>query len=357
MIEEHRPLTDPDVLNANFHLYYSRSSRALIAQIRHFQRERAARRKAPIVIYDSDDHVDMLSIWNPRFVTLGSRLPDGTKMCPGDRIEVAYEDENIVLWEDGAVYPNNEQMDVAKNLALMNLLKIMARACDGVTASTEYLANVYRGYGCKNVYTFPNSLLEEDYPEIHPRRPKRVTILWQGGHSHYEDWLTILEPLRIVCESRPEVRVLIWGQDFPAVKRSVPERNYEYMPWLPYNKYTYRLATLGHHINICPLVDNEFNRAKSAIKWMESSAITHPAATLAANVGPYAEAIKHGETGMLYSSPNEFVDMLIELIDSASLRRSLGRRAHEDVWDTYHIARTAPGLGEWYRKMLFRNWV
>ena len=364
IIEELQEVRDEQMFGANFHLYYLRGSRGLLRQIHAFNRDRQShdlnrRRHAPHVIYDADDHVERISIWNPRYVSLGTHTPDGHKMERGDRILTQYdnEPEPIELWKDGDRYMGGDVFDVMANRSKMNILKLTARACSGVTCSTEYLSEVYRSYGCKNVFTFPNSLLDEDYPDIHPRRPKNVTILWQGGHAHYEDWLTIIDPLRSALEKRPNARFLMWGPLFPAVRRAVPEAQFEHLSWMPYEKYTLRLATLGHHINLCPIVDDPFNNAKSSIKWMESSAITHPAATLAANVGPYGRDIKHGETGLLYNSEEEFEQYLLDLIDDAALRHRLAYRAHQYVWDNFHVVRTAPKLAEWYRQILFRSMV
>jgi len=133
----------------------------------------------------------------------------------------------------------------------------------------------------------PQLSLDEDYPDIHPRRPKNVTILWQGGHAHYEDWLTIIDPLRSALEKRPNARFLMWGHSSSSAPGG--SRGAVRAPLLmPYEKYTLRLATLGHHINLCPIVDDPFNNAKSSIKWMESSP-SPPGRDLAANVGPYGE--------------------------------------------------------------------
>lgn len=357
LIEEMKEITAEQMLGADFHLYYLRGSRDLLKKVYEFKRRRAQRKPhAPRIIYDADDHVERISMWNPRFVTLGTRTSDGAKLGRGDRLVVQFDNEPdpIELWRDGERYPGAETLNFVANHARLNLLKLIARAADGVTCSTEYLANVYRGYGCKNVYVFPNSLLDEDYPEIRPERPKNVTILWQGGHAHYEDWLTIIEPLRSVMAKRPNARFIMWGQEFPAVKRAIPQGQYRHLSWVPYEKYTLRLASLGHHINLCPIVDDPFNNAKSAIKWAESSAITRPAATLAPNIGPY-KVIQHGETGLHYETPEQFEQYLLDLIDDGALRQRLARRAHQYVWDTYHVAHTIQPLADWYRGILFRS--
>ena len=48
-------------------------------------------------------------------------------------------------------------------------------------------------------------------------------------------------------------------------------------------------------ISLAPVIDHDFNRAKSAIKWMEGTLMG--AATIASNLNPYSEAIRHDEIG------------------------------------------------------------
>jgi glycosyltransferase involved in cell wall biosynthesis len=100
-------------------------------------------------------------------------------------------------------------------------------------------------------------------------------------------------------------------------------------------------------INLCPLVDNAFNRCKSAIKWYEASVMPTPEATLAQDTAPYQE-IQDGKTGLLFKTPAEFVEKLSLLIEDAQLRKKLGEGARKWVMNNRLPQHTTPGLLDFY---------
>lgn len=48
--------------------------------------------------------------------------------------------------------------------------------------------------------------------------------------------------------------------------------------------------------------------------------------------------LRHGETGLLCSTPNQLLASIAQLIDSPELRRNMGRAAHEDAARRFHPA-------------------
>jgi len=352
-----------DLAYADIHQYYLNIAPAVLQRINYFKQwkmlpdETGLRRLPPHMIFDADDSIQHVDVFNPKYVTLGTHLPDGTKLEPGAQIHAETADgQEVLVWEDGRTYPDGT-LDVAANLRKLRLYKMIIRNAHGCTVSNERLANVYRGYGAKNVYVYPNCLSRLDYPEIRVRRPTdHVRILWQGGYSHFIDWNPLRDSLARVFRARPKARLVVWGMLFPGVHKAVPEKQLEFIDWDIYARFTFRLATIGHHINLAPLARNTFNDCKTPIKWLESSAITTPAATLASAGPVYGdEAITHGETGLLYNTPQEFEDYLIALIDDASLRNRLAKRAQEDVWDRYEAEPHVRKLYRFYMDMRERE--
>jgi glycosyltransferase involved in cell wall biosynthesis len=123
------------------------------------------------------------------------------------------------------------------------------------------------------------------------------------------------------------------------------------MDWVPYPTYKAHRVLADADINLCPLIDNQFNRSKSCIKFYEGSILEVPEATLAGNCRPYSEEIVDGENGLLYSDPAEFVTKLSALIENAELRRDLARRAKAWVLENRHYEKTIPGLFEFYQHL------
>lgn len=355
ILYDRMPVSKERIRGANFHLIYFKADNDLYRHIIEENRTRLLphnRTHVPLFIYDADDDTDFISPYNPNFPAFGWRIND--HICqPGEDISVRLDDGRVVVMHREKTADPTSRWDLRRNRAHMRLVPMTARACQGVTVATEELAKVYRErYFCKNVHVFPNSLLPEDYPEIRVQPPEHLTILWEGGSAHLEDWLTIQQPLIDVLQARPNVRLISWGQEFSTVTKLLPAGQHMHLPWIAYEKYTLRLATLGHTITIAPLLNNQFNRCKSHIRWLESSAISTPAAVLAVNLPPY-QVIKHGETGMLYNTPDEFRDTLLAMIDDPAQCQQLAARAHEFVWDVFPASKTTIPLEAFYRRILY----
>jgi glycosyltransferase involved in cell wall biosynthesis len=71
---------------------------------------------------------------------------------------------------------------------------------------------------------------------------------------------------------------------------------------------------------------------------------------LASNYGPYKE-IEDGKTGLLYDTPEEFVQKLSVLIENAELRKTLADGAKEWVRANRFAEVTAVGHAEFLREL------
>lgn len=318
----------------------------------------------PVIVFDADDNIEWVSPFSETFAVLGTRDFTGRVLQPGDSIRMRTqnegEDEDIVIWEDGKSY-GHKVMDIARNHQTVETAHELARMANGVTTTTEPLAEFYRDkVGCENVHVYPNSIFFPDFPDVElAEHPDEVRILWQGGIAHFEDWLPLKGVLARVSEKYPHVRWIVWGTWFKWVHGDLPPERTTILPWMPFHQYFSRLSTIGHDINLAPLVDTQFNRCKSAIKFYEAAALSHPAVTLAADVVPYRGEIQHNETGMLYKDAEEFVAMLSYLIEDATARKRMAANAKDWVHQHRDAEKNVPALLEWYqslkRKQLFRG--
>lgn len=316
----------------------------------------------PSFVFDLDDRIDYCHPFNPAFVHLGVRAYDGSVLKKGDRLVTNFADgSEVVLWEDGVTRHEVQHevvtFDIERNWRRVNQIFETAKRADGVTVPSPALAQSYREMGAKDVYVFPNSIIPEDYPA--PRlagRPKdEIRILWQGGASHMVDWFPLRDAVRTVALRHPNVKFVVWGTNYPWIHDNIPQGQIELRPWVPYEAYKPLRTIVDVDINLCPLVDNEFNKGKSAIKWYESILPHEPEATLAAKAAPYSDEIEDGKTGLLYRTPEEFVEKLSAMIVNARLRKDLARRAKEWVLANRHYEKTVPGLFEFYQHLRARK--
>jgi glycosyltransferase involved in cell wall biosynthesis len=282
----------------------------------------------PTTIADTDDDIFNVHPLNNAFGNIGYKRHDGTLCEPNDEIWIkeAATGEPQRLWAGGV------DIDYARNRQLCDNWRATMKLAPLVTCTTEGCADYVRrelGQDAK-IHIYPNCINFPEYYNVELAPSNEVRILWQGSGAHWDDLWTIHKALAKVHEKYPKAKWVFWG-DIPSwLHKYLPGECVEVYPFIEYIAYKLRLQTMNHDINLCPLNNTEFSRAKSAIKFYESSAITKPAATLASNMPVYGEIIE-GETGLLYNDEDEFVTKLGALIEDATLRTTLAANAKDWV--------------------------
>ncbi len=221
----------------------------------------------------------------------------------------------------------------------------LAARADLVTVSCPELARALtrnlsrdQARACTPVAVLPN-LLEEALwrpatPDLSPDQaegPRPLRVVFAGTPTHRAD----LEPLgpvlgRVARRFGPAVEMVFMGCDPPP---GVPARCAPFLDG--YADYARALASLAPDIGLAPLADTPFNRCKSAVKWLEYSALG--AAGIYQDLPPYAD-VRHGMTGLKASTPEEWEDCLIRLLEDHALRRRLGDAARAEVLSRWGLA-------------------
>ncbi len=341
--------------------FYSLSGEATLHKVKSIHamnpRESAGVLKVPpCFIYDTDDNADFVHPFNNTFVHMGVRAyPDAHLLKPGEQL--MWKDANgnaRGCWSDLETTSGPFVFDIARNLQFMKTRHEIIKSCDGATVSSAALKSYFENViGQKNVYVYPNTVRPEHYAtrfKVQRENPDEIRIIWQGSASHIVDWYPLRDAIRTVAHKYPAVKWVIFGEYFDYIHDAIPDEQVEHHGWVNYPAYKLYRSLLDCDINLCPLVDNAFNRCKSAIKWYEGSMMRVPEATLAQNTEPYHE-IQDGKTGLLFSTPAEFVEKLSLLIEDAQLRRRLGDAAHKWVLKNRTPEATTPGLVEFYQEV------
>jgi glycosyltransferase involved in cell wall biosynthesis len=312
-------------------------------------------RYPPSVVFDIDDNIDYVHPFNNTYSRFGIRGPDGVELEPGDSVYVQTPNGEVPLWEDQKTHgDHHEVFDIAKNKKWVRTFHQYVASADGATFPTKQLGEWYKEHwGLKDYYVFPNSIIPEHYPTPRLQPHDGVRILWQGGMSHSVDWSPLRDVMREIAQENPQVTFVFWGSRDNWVENEIPKTQLERIPWMHYIAYKPWRSTIGADINLCPLVDNMFNRHKSAIKWYEGALQNE--ATLAANVLPYSDEMIDGETGLLYDDPAEFKQKLQKLIDDVELRKTLADNGRKWVLENRHYEKTVPGLFEYYKELRARK--
>jgi len=208
----------------------------------------------------------------------------------------------------------------------------MLAACDGAITSTNQLKEellkykdsvlLNRNLASSELIAVSSQFLKEDFGV-----DDRIKIgYFSGSISHNENFELIKPAIKEVLDNYPYVELHIVGHlDIPQDMKQYSQRIviHEYVDWKALPQLISQVD-----INLAPLVDSVFNRAKSEIKWIEAALVKVP--TIASHIGAFADMMIDGQTGLL-AKDSEWKEKLESLILSADLRRELAENAYTFV--------------------------
>ena len=106
-------------------------------------------------------------------------------------------------------------------------------------------------------------------------------------------------------------------------------------------------------INLAPLEDTIFNRAKSENKWVEASLVQ--VVTVASNLGAFADTIENQKTGFLCKDLKEWEETLCALIEQPRLRRKIAMQAYQFCKEAYLTTYTGKTLADFIKAKRTKN--
>jgi glycosyltransferase involved in cell wall biosynthesis len=228
------------------------------------------------------------------------------------------------------------------------------RAADGLIVSTPHLREIYTPFN-ENVHVIENSLdFRGDrkfigWDKVSVRKHKGTRIGWIGGRSHFNDLMMVAPALHQVLQEHHDVTLCLVNSALKpscaALGKPYPFeglRNVHYADRsAPINRYAPFAASFGFDIGIAPLVDCNFNRSKSNLRWLEMSALHVP--TVASDISHFKQTIGSGRDGFLVKDNdlNVWVQYLKALISMKGLREDVGRKAYERIKDDFNLKTNA----------------
>ncbi len=206
--------------------------------------------------------------------------------------------------------------------------------CDAYVGSTEALCEHATATTGMPAFRYPNGVgtdlarLSELALEA-PRTPGPLRLgYFSGTNTHDADWAVVEPALLDVLERRPDVELWLGGLLTTGPALEAHGDRVRRLPMLPWTELPARLRQVD--VNLAPLVlDNRFNEAKSAIKWLEAALVETP--TVASPTQPFREAIEDGRTGRLASTHEEWVEGILALLDDPLGRRRTGVLARREA--------------------------
>jgi len=208
------------------------------------------------------------------------------------------------------------------------------KCADWVTVSTEPLKIALRPLN-DNIAVLPNYINPKEW-NFKRKTHKKVRIGWVWSPTHIPDNAEVEEALKFINQKYKDVaEIVIFGTD-----KNIFDFDTINVPAVPYYDYPETFTEAGIDISIAPLADNEFNRCKSDIKFLESTMAG--ASFVGSKVYPYEFSVKHGKTGYLAKGKNQWIKHISNLIENKEKRDELVKNAKKEI-----LERTPKDKKQW----------
>jgi glycosyltransferase involved in cell wall biosynthesis len=294
-----------------------------------------------VVIADYDDLIYSCSPFNPAYKTLGTK-------------NVKVKDVNGVehdLWLDGF-----QGFSIKDNYCRMRAQEDLFKIIDGVTVTTEVLKNQYIKENPQlegRVAVIPNSVDFKLFRPFPKKETDRIRIGWVTSSSHLNEIWIVKNVMKRLFDKYGNKVVFIQQGDLSELSKVFTPEQMEFHSFIDLNMYPLKFASLNLDIGICPLVDDEFNRHKSQLKWSEYASMKVPA--VCSDLEPY-NCVEDGKTGYLAKTEDEFFNKLCLLIDNKELRQKMGQEAYDKNFRDFNLETNAHKWVNFYEDCYSRVW-
>lgn len=184
----------------------------------------------------------------------------------------------------------------------------------------------------------PNAINDYVYP-FSPLSTNRI-IVYRGGSNHSYDVKVYQDVLRKVMIDNPDWHFVSIGQE---IRRLKTLKNYQHIGRFEFHSYFGAIRSINPAIFVVPLKDNEFNRCKSNISWLEGTMAG--AACLCPDY--FTDTAKSP-----YSNIEEFERNFRILIDDHELRGTLYAHSVEMIQENFLLSNVNKQRIELIKKLL-----
>jgi glycosyltransferase involved in cell wall biosynthesis len=212
------------------------------------------------------------------------------------------------------------------------ILEIGCRASQ-VWAGNDAICQFFAPQECLYV---PTVVPVNRYPVRNHEQGHPIVIGWTGTRFNYSFFAGMRSVFsRLLASGKVELKIISEGGEIPELK-GLPVR---YQRWTSVDEID---ALSDFDIGIMPLPDNELTRHKCGLKLVQYGAAGIP--SVASPVGANRQIVRHGETGFLCNTAEEWEHALRILIEQDALRATMGIAARKHVAKYYSAEAWAPRL-------------
>ena len=195
----------------------------------------------------------------------------------------------------------------------------------------------------QNILSFPNVVdirrFEKFEIDDSIKRSSRVTLLYFGVVAERRGIFDLLDAFHTILQKEENIELLIIGptdkldkEKFSkGINNPYSEKNIKYIPWIDITE----LLTYINLSDICvaPFLKNPQHESGVANKIFQYMYGAKP--IIASNCRPHKELIESFDCGRIYSSQDEFVKCIEELIHDSELRDRLGKNGYRELYNRF----------------------
>ncbi len=201
------------------------------------------------------------------------------------------------------------------------------KMCDACIVGNQFLANYALQHNPK-VFVIPTTIDTDYYiPPDNGRDVEKIVIGWTGSSTtlkHFSLAVPVLRKLREKYGERVSFRMI--SDEFFNGQLDGLEK-------IKWNRETEVEDLSAIDIGIMPLPDDDWSKGKCGFKGLQYMALARPA--VMSPVGVNNEIISHGKNGFLANKPEEWQQILSQLIEDADLRKNIGEAGRKTVEERF----------------------
>lgn len=198
--------------------------------------------------------------------------------------KIIYEVDDVVFKEEIPDY-NKFKFAFDTDEVRNNCVEII-NMCDEVTVTCDFMRKLYQEKtGKKEITVIPNFIPYSWMGHVYDKRKvydtydknrKKPRVLYTGSGAHYDvdnknggvdDFSHVLQT---VIKTIDKYQWVFVGAFPPPLLPYVQSRKIEFHPWQSLTDYPKFIADLNPQVMVAPLCDNNFNKSKSDIKFIEA---------------------------------------------------------------------------------------
>ena len=267
--------------------------------------------------------------------------------CTRLGVKFGYDIDDPVF--DLGIYSSNINLNFISHKEKQSILSGVAsyasiiRQMDFVITSTPAMRTHLRELTSKDIFLWRNLLDSETlnaayiYNKISGDKKKQdpskkfIINYASGSRAHEADFATAIQSLHKILDEFPHVHLNVMG--FCAMSSKLSSHFPNQVSHTKFKDYVSYIGEIAEgHLNIIPLVQDDFNDCKSAIRYLEASLMHVP--TLVSAIGDFVNLIDNGINGMLIEEPRDWYDQLKACITGEVNLDAISQAANTYVMET-----------------------